>query len=213
MFTPTIECIFLHIPKTAGLTVVETILNLDRKFGWFLGTNYKQENYLLPMTEGPIYIGHIGYKDALKSGVMDRAYWKRAFKFTFVRNPYERLVSLYGYNPPVGLYNVKHFDGRSVLFNKHIYGNQYNPMVDWIPSDIGFIGRIEYFEDDMNHLLTILGYEGEKKKFEKTNYSKHEAYTEYYKNPKTIAYVNEMYDEDFKRFGYKKMAYQNELLE
>ena len=227
MFTPTIECIFIHIPKTAGLGIYEEILELYRPFGWFLGVSTTKEHYLHEITEGSSYIGHIHYKDLLKYKIMDRAYWKRSFKFTFVRNPYDRMVSLYEYHqvhkrlkmdfdtfveklysskiPQVGLYNVKNFDKRSTLYHPAIFGNQYNPMVDWIPDDIGFIGRMEFFNDDMNKLLMILGYEGDSKVFKHKNVSKHEHYTEYYKNPKTIEYVNQLYDVDFKRFGYKQV--------
>ena len=225
MFVPTIECIFIHIPKTAGMTIFETILKLDRPFGWFLGVDKKET--LHEMTEGSTLLGHISYKAALTSKKMNRDYWKRSFKFTFVRNPYDRLVSLYEYHriskvlkltfdafvyelyhsdvPEVGLYNVKNFAKNSVLYHKSVFGNQYNPMVDWIPDDIGFIGRLEFFEEDMNHLLCILGYEGKPESFARKNYSTHATYLDYYKNPDTISYVNKMYDKDFKRFGYKLM--------
>lgn len=231
-FKPLINTIFVHIPKTAGMALYDSVLDLDKFFNWFLGIGRsEEENKIInPEHLTAISFGHLYYKSLLESNIISSEYYKNAFKFCFVRNPYDRLVSLYKYHrvndrlrlnfdefvkllyeefklkrvPPVGLYNVKNFNKDSPLFHKQIYGNQYNQMSKWIPSDIGFIGRFENFESDTNQLLKILGYTGNIIKIPKINVSKGEAdYKAYYKNEQTIKYAKAIYKRDFRRFGYK----------
>lgn len=230
-FTPLINSFFVHIPKTAGMSIYDTILNLKRKFGWFLGSEFdeKQDKSIRKIDNNGSYtIGHIYYKSLIKDKYLDKNFFKKSFKFCFVRNPYDRLVSLYEYHkvreklnldfdtfvkilydeyknkriPAIGLYNIKTFPKDSKLYHKSIYGNQYNSMVEWLPSDIGFIGRFEDFDSEMNKLLKILGYDGPSINIQKINYSKHEKYTSYYNNKETIKYVSKIYKKDFRRFGY-----------
>ncbi len=231
-FKPMVNSLFIHIPKTAGMTIYETVLNLDRSFGWFLGdTTKKGEDVEIKKmkTSGGVMLGHISYKSALNEKILNEDFFKHSFKFCFVRNPYARLVSLYKYHrvkdrlnllfddfveilyqeymdkqiPPVGLYNIKCFDKKSKLYHKDVYGNQYNQMIDWIPCEIGYIGRVENFDEDLNHILRVLGYSGPDYISPKINTTKEDDYTQYYVNKKTKEYASKMYKDDIQRFGYK----------
>jgi hypothetical protein len=231
-FTPLLNSLFVHIPKTAGMTIYDTILNLKRNFGWFLGSDLddKQDKSIRKIENNGSYtLCHIYYKSLIEKGYLDKKYFNNSFKFCFVRNPYDRLVSLYEYHrikdrlkldfdtfvellykeyiykriPPIGLYNIKTFPKDSKLYHKDIYGNQYNSMIKWIPSNIGFIGRFEDFDSEIDKLLRILGYTGPIINVKKTNYSKHDNYIKYYNNRTTIKYVSKMYKKDIIRFGYK----------
>ncbi len=230
-FKPTIDCVFVHIPKTAGITLYESIFELDRSFGWFLGSDeHKGSDIKLEKMKksGGVMLGHIYYKSLLEKDYLDKTFFNNSFKFCFVRNPFARLVSLYKYHqvknrlklefddfvkllyqewkdnkiPPIGLYNIKPFNKSSKLYHKDIYGNQYNQMIDWIPNNIGFIGRLEYFDEDVNKLLNILGYTG-KINIPKLNTTKEVDYKEYYKNKDTINKTLEIYKDDINRFGYR----------
>src|SRR5271167_838241 len=64
------EAIFIHIPKTAGLSIHE-MLRMD----------------LPPETHCPV----AGYRAA------DAALFKKAYKFSVIRNPWDRLVSAFHY--------------------------------------------------------------------------------------------------------------------
>lgn len=227
-FKPKIDCIFIHIPKTAGMTIYESILDLKRFASWSLGTNDKA--YIDKMNSyGSYTLLHIYYQSLLDENYMENDFFKNTFKFCFIRNPYDRIVSLYKYHdiknrlnynfdnfiellyneyknntiPKIGLYNVKLFDKTSKLYHSHIYANQYRQQIEWIPNDIGFIGRLEYFDNDINELLLILGYKGPKIITQKINTSKDEDYSLYYKNNKTRELIKIMYKDDFNRFGYK----------
>ena len=230
-FKSKLNSIFIHIPKTAGITIYESILELDKKFGWFLGSEFdeNQDKSLHKFNNiGSIMLGHIWYKALIDANYLDNKFFKQSFKFCFVRNPYDRLVSLYKYHqinkrlnlnfdnfvkilyqeyknkriPPVGLYNIKTFNKQSSLYHKNIYGNQYNSMIKWIPRDIGFIGRFENIEKDINELIKILGYKGSFINILKLNSTKKEDYTLYYKNKNTIKYISKIYKYDIIRFGY-----------
>jgi hypothetical protein len=231
-FKPTIDSILVHIPKTAGMTIYDSILDLELNFGWYLGSEYN-ENQDKSVREfkksGSVTLGHIWYRSLLDANYLDKKYFKNSFKFCFVRNPYDRLVSLYKYHyinkrlnlnfdnfvkllydefknktiPPIGLYNIKTFDKTSKLYHKHINANQYNQMIKWIPSSIGFIGRFEHLEADVNELIKILGYEGEPIHIPKLNYSKEDNFMSYYTNRQTIDYVSTIYKYDIRRFGYR----------
>jgi len=230
-FTPIINSLLIHIPKTAGMAIYDTILNLKRRFGWYLGSEFdeKQDKSIKKFeSNGSYTLGHIYYKSLIAEKYLDKKFFNNSFKFCFVRNPYDRLVSLYNYHqvkaklnlnfddfvkclyyefkhkriPPVGLYNIKTFHKDSKLYHKNIYGNQYNLMIKWIPRDIGFIGRQETFNSDMDQLIRILGYTGPKLETKIINYSKHDNYISYYTNKETIKYVSRIYKKDFKRFGY-----------
>jgi hypothetical protein len=231
-FKPIVNSLFIHIPKTAGMTIYTSVLNLDRSFGWFLGDSTKkgEDVELKKMkSSGGVMLGHISYKSALNEKILNQDFFNHSFKFCFVRNPYARLVSLYKYHrikdhlklsfddfvellyqeyihkkiPPVGLYNIKTFDKQSKLYHKQVYGNQYNQMIDWIPCEIGYIGRVESFDEDMNHILRVLGYHGPDYISPKINTTKEDDYIQYYVNKKTKEYASKMYKDDIHRFGYK----------
>ena len=46
-YKPLGDCIFIHIPKTAGISIYESVLSLDRPFDWFYGLNHDYLNQLM----------------------------------------------------------------------------------------------------------------------------------------------------------------------
>ena len=259
-YKPPGDCIFIHIPKTAGISIYESVLELERPFDWFYGLNPKYLNRLLKDPKklksiqqrpdsvksmlkdssirswplhGSSMLGHIHYQALLRNKKLDKEYFDNSFKFAFVRNPYDRLVSLYKYHriqkmfgydfdqfvwilsqefrkgrvPPVGFYNIKTFPEGSPLHQLTVYGNQYNPMVDWLPPDFHesvLICYLETFEQDIDKLLYTMGFQGARESVPKKNKSKYEDnFMDFYKNPNTVALVNELYKKDFEAFGYE----------
>lgn len=134
------KCIFIHIPRTGG-TSIETILS---------GKNWWQVN---PQTK------HLNFITAKK---IYNNYWEEYFKFTFIRNPWERTLSLLKYStankPHDNIYPVQ-LDvlGRiktNNLFN--LFSNiEYDPRFfhanqfeDYEPFDQAYYRNI--FGDEMN---------------------------------------------------------------
>jgi hypothetical protein len=262
-YKPLGDCVFIHIPKTAGISIYESVLSLERPFDWFYGLQTTYLNHILKDTQrlktiytnidraksyvrtmlkessikvwpthGPSMLGHIHYKELIDARKLEQVYFDRAFKFAFVRNPYDRLVSLYKYHriqkllgmdfdnfvqtlseefrahrvPPVGLYNIKPFPEPSPLHHIMIYGNQYNPMVDWLPDNYQetvLICYLETFEQDIDKLLSMVGFQGTRNKVPRKNKSRYEdSFMDFYTKRETIERVNEMYKKDFECFGY-----------
>jgi hypothetical protein len=83
--------IFFWIPKTGGYSIYEALV----KHGCI------RERWLSPFVpftnEGLATFGHVDMRECLARGVVSQDYFDRAFKFCFVRNPWDRLVSLYFY--------------------------------------------------------------------------------------------------------------------
>lgn len=262
-YKPPGDCVFIHIPKTAGISIYESVLDIQRPFDWFYGLHLnhilkdpKKLKTIHPNMDrakslvksmihessirswplhGPSMLGHIHYQALIEEKKLDKTYFKNAFKFTFVRNPYDRIVSLYKYHriqkllgldfdtfvqilsqefqagrvPPVGLYNIQPFPESSPLHHLTIYGNQYNPMVDWLPNDFHqtvLICYLETFEQDIDKLLSMVGFQGTRSVVPKKNQSKYEDnYMDFYTKRDTIERVNQLYKEDFESFGYETL--------
>jgi chondroitin 4-sulfotransferase 11 len=183
--------VFIHIPKNGGTSVTR-----------WLRDNLNAE------------------KAGIKHGSMQHIELERADYPTFavVRNPWERLVSLYhfdgvkckskidkgkGKGDYVNQYNnyLKGFDywlehGLSYTSNWFTYANNQS---DWMPTNPTYLLRFENLLDDFKQIqeytncFVPLGHE---------NSTKHKHYTEYYTDA-TRDLVAELYAQDIARFDYK----------
>ena len=69
------QCIFIHIPRTGGTSIEH----------WFL--NHTMGNKNLPLKHLTAPQAKLIYKD----------YWNDYYKFSIIRNPYNRFVSMFRY--------------------------------------------------------------------------------------------------------------------
>ena len=144
---------------------------------------------------------------------------KGYFTFTFVRNPWSRLVSGYSMWKNMGsdhkwykydkveidLCNSNSFKNflyaiktGFIKHKPHIHpyiGHYFNQ-----PSDIDFIGKIENFQEDFEIVCDKI--EIAQQQLPHSNKSKHEHYTEYY-DDETREIVAERYSKDIEYFGYE----------
>lgn len=140
--------------------------------------------------------------------------WKNSFKFAFVRNPWDLVVSEYFYSLKM---NKSDLAFKNISFNEWVKrcfkdkdpyytlnGNLLRVQNYWISDDKGnlivdFIGRVESFEEDLQTVCQEIG-----KKYVpciKENTSLHQHYSVYYtKTSRDI--VAEHYKEDINIFGY-----------
>ncbi len=142
------------------------------------------------------------------------------FKFTFVRNPYDRLLSTFldktkkvigtpweiQYFAQFKDYTFEQFVGH-LYENVNLSNNDVNRHLRTQMSlsndanDLNFIGKLENLETDLNLLNNILGTH--MKSIESKNKTNHDHYSSHYTNAmKKMVY--EMYFEDFNFFNYKK---------
>jgi hypothetical protein len=199
------KAVFIWIPKTAGASFFSC---LDAPKFWVSlhRIKYRFAN------NGTVTFSHIDYAELVKKGYVSRKFDESAYKFAFVRNPYDRAVSLFFYLQkygilssdetflglcrrlneegcePVGLYNVSGL-------------SQCNPQVRWIENiEMDFIGRFESIGEDSEKVFRELGLQGVH--LPEINKTRHADYREYYcVESKEI--VEKFYEEDFRRFGYK----------
>lgn len=176
--------IFIHINKCGGCSVDEL----------FTGT----------------FQGHLKALDYKKSNPND---FNNYFKFTFIRNPWDRVVSFYHYQIKRGW--------KFYPFNKTIPFKEFlknwlkqmpgqaplitNPCYDWISDENGklivdYVGRVEQMQKDFDTICDKIGIP--QQKLPHTNRSKHEHYTEYY-DDETKQIVAEKFAKDIEYFGYK----------
>ena len=158
--------------------------------------------------------------------VYGRTLWDSCFKFSFVRNPWDRLVSWWSMidngrpyidlaQPPNTFFgyvlkNAKTFeeflshcdeeivdsDGR-----KNIFRNQIDYLVDDTGAIIvDFIGRFERLQDGFDQISRRIGRPSVE--LPRTNASQHAAYTDCY-TPDMAEIVARRYARDIEQFGYR----------
>tara|TARA_R100000458_G_C8118162_1_gene138144 strand:- start:38 stop:589 length:552 start_codon:yes stop_codon:yes gene_type:complete len=181
------KLIFTHIPKTAGTSIKEALLN-DNNFS--LLDSQKHESI------------HNIKKNNIKA-------YNKYRKFTVVRNPYDKMISTYFFLQKNNI--NKHMDVRQ--FNEWIKDPYKLPCIQKLPIQTKYLLIVpQYLWID--ETVTVLKYENlnnELNKFlnqkivlPKINNSKHEHYLKYYNN-KSLTIIRERYKEDFNKFNYEKL--------
>lgn len=185
------RCIFIHIPKTAGISVNRAL------FGDY-GGGHKDVTF---------------YKRAF--GPLT---YRRYFTFTFVRNPYSRLLSAYlflkkgGFDEndkewaethltrysSFGQFVKEWLNEENILtYNHFIPQHSFVCDIGLVP-DVDFIGRFENLEEDFQYIACRLGLDVNLPVLNKTGSRR---WQDYY-TPELAVKVRELYSEDFEVFGY-----------
>ncbi|MCX6183284.1 MAG: sulfotransferase family 2 domain-containing protein [Bacteroidetes bacterium] len=131
------------------------------------------------------------------------------YKFAFVRNPYDRLISYYFFikkteniSPSVHRDEIKKMLSKENLESKiHLL-----PQFEFLVNEnrqlkMDFIGKVENFNNDLQHIFSALNLG--KPKFHEINSSKHLNFMEYY-DDELLEMVKDLYKKDFELFNYLK---------
>lgn len=137
------------------------------------------------------------------------------FKFTFVRNPWDRFVSIYNYCVKGSdVYRCRNVE-QEVSFelfcdiratglhigNPFVWNIHYRAQSDFIDlNDIDFIGRFENIQHDFDRVCECIGLE--QIELQKVNCTDRMNYIEYY-NDRTRDIIYNVYRNDIKHFGYE----------
>ena len=160
------KCLFVHVPKTAGQSIETVFLHLS-------GLSWRTRGPLLlrpnrDPSKGPPRLAHLTASEYLELGYIPEALFRSYFTFSFVRNPWDRLVSEYKYRH-VGKCSFKTFlfkrfpspaeDSYSSGIDayRHIL-----PQYKFVYDDTGkrlvdFIGYFENLQHDFDHVTRRLG--------------------------------------------------------
>ncbi|MBE9080431.1 sulfotransferase family 2 domain-containing protein [Romeria aff. gracilis LEGE 07310] len=196
---------FLPAPRRYNLT-----LSHSRRFIWFrvakVGTrtilnHLKQSNISLEVQD----VSQVYYPPKLYADY---------FKFAFVRNPWDRLVSCW-LDKVVkhNMYRFKEGDREKM--------RQFENFVDYVAgldiencdrhlqlqsrlidlNHVNYIGRLETFEADLNQVCKMIGVKGDAISRKNTS-AKRQPYQDYY-SPAIQAKVAQIYQTDIQLFGYQ----------
>ncbi|MET1254326.1 sulfotransferase family 2 domain-containing protein [Aliikangiella maris] len=224
MISNQFKCIFVHVPKTAGQSVELFFLNLLQ-----LTWKQKDQLYIKKNSDpqcGPSRLAHLTASEYVDCGHIDQSTFDSYFKFAFVRNPWERLVSEYLHKKIDRKMSLKEFvfNGLPVKNNfcdkyRHIIP-QYNYLFDSQGKQlVDFIGRFENLQHDFDWVCQQLNIAQSELPHRNSSFSprrlllrklrhlfssnnrikKH--YTEYYDN-ELHDYVAKMYEVDIAQFNY-----------
>jgi|SRR5208282_4206627 len=189
------EAIFIHIPKTAGVSIYEM-------FGMDLPHD----------THSPV----AGYRAA------DAMLFKKAYKFSVIRNPWDRLVSAFHYlkYKPFAdqdeFWSERYLSGinsfpefmralhvpkfrRLVLTWRHFIPQHY--FLTTVASGL-LVDHVVRFEDLQKGLEHVAKNIGVPVSMVRRNVSEHAVYQDYYHSEADIQFVSSIYASDIKLFGY-----------
>jgi hypothetical protein len=154
-----------------------------------------------------------GKIDGLSDDISINGYmkkWPNYYTTTFIRNPYDGLVSGYHYFKQ---HNPEHFENTS--FDDYIDGIDreipiYSPLIplsfyiDISVESIDFIGRFENLYDDIHTLARKFNRKVSNiPHLTKSRDRKTTDYKIYYEKDETIEKVSRLYEKDIKMFDYK----------
>ncbi len=221
------ECIFVHIPKAAGRSVEMYFmnrLNLDRD-----DETHRQQMLLNDNDDparGTEKLSHLSASEYVDCGYISQQDFDNYFKFSFVRNPWSRLVSEYRYRNFLSHKSFKDFVMSKLP--KPGWDDKYRhvmPQSDMLYDNNGhllvdFVGKFETLQQDFDQVCIQLGFNdsrlphinsSDKKSrelrrkarniFHRNKESSLRRYNEFY-DEETREYVAELYQADIKNFNY-----------
>ena len=189
-----LNCIFIHIPKAAGISICRAL------FGNLGGGHTTIRKYEL---------------------IYPKSDFDQRFKFTVVRNPWDRVVSAFYFLKEGGFGDEdpqwidkhinSHKDFESFVINELASEAvqeklHFKPQILFLQNDRGeipvdFIGKFENLNGDLATISKHLGIEANLDHNNKTQGRKDKSYRDYY-NKKTKGIIKEIYQIDIKYFEY-----------
>ena len=226
-----LKAIYIHLPKNGGLYVQKILEDFyNFKTLYFTHENHNDFSDLNVADIEPENNGFINFKKKglLRYHMSSEKYntvanlsqekWKSYYKFTFIRNPYDKLVSAYKY------INSNNYANKKVSFHQfidnkdmcsdytyfHAFISQYQQLLDLNNEmNINYFGKFENLNTELIHILKNIGvkkishYPVIEKNIAINRSIVDKNYASYY-DDELLQKVNKIFDEDFVHFNYKK---------
>lgn len=214
-----LKAIYIHIHKTGGTTIA---INLKKYYGF--------NNYYLHRPDHASYCFHktkknyINYENRFHGVInyyktspyinkkmnMTSYKWDTYFKFCFVRNPYDKIVSAWNH---VNRFNIpfKNFLNLDQIVNDveymHMFMPQFRSMInEKAHKYIDYIGKFENLDEDFEIILKKIGIQKIlHDPAKKLNVRNHKKFNIYYEDQETLDKVNMFLKEDFDNLDYEKI--------
>lgn len=209
------KCVFVHIPKAAGQSI-------EKVFVQRAGLSWENRGPLLlrpneDPTMGPPRLAHLTAAEYIEKGYIKQTQFNEYFTFSFVRNPWARLVSEYRYRQYP--YTFKQF-----LFEKFPTpaSDDYSQALDLyrhvVPQAqflfaqdgrqlVDFIGKFEQLDKDFAFVCEKLGIPVQKVPHVNKTHSprllgsiKRKIQGKYRPSDKKIQHYSELYDDESRDF-------------
>lgn len=209
------NCLFIHIPKVAGQSI-ESVFLTRAGLTW----NERAPFLLRPNKDpklGPPRLAHLTALEYIELGYLTEKEFAQMYRFSFVRNPWQRILSEYLYRDYKCTF--EHFLLRRFPTKKDdnyqssddLY-RHVMPQANFVCDKNGnllvdFIGRFESLGADFSALSKLITGEElvlpHKNKTKRTWWKspKPKHYTDYYTD-KTEQFVANYYAQDIELFGY-----------
>ena len=220
------NCLYVHIPKTAGQSIEQFFMGL-------LNLDWDQDREALCLQGnddpgcGTEKLAHLSASEYVDCGYLSEGEFAGLFKFSFVRNPWSRILSEYRYRN-----YFHHLSFRDFVLNKlpkpgwddkyrHVmpqYDMLYNQQGELL---VDFIGRFETLQQDFDRVCEQLGIaesslphrnrsdkksRGLKRKIKNYLYmngeNRHQCMADFY-DDEIRAAVAKYYSKDIETFGYQ----------
>jgi hypothetical protein len=206
------RCVFVHIPKVAGQSIERVFLGLQ-------GLTWEARAPLLlrfnpDPTFGPERLAHLTAVEYVSCGHLEKATFQPYFKFSFIRNPFERLVSEYRWRGLARSMSFRNFVTH-YFPRPHAYADSSRhvlPQYDFLYDSGGrllmdFVGRFENLQQDFDCVCQRLGISGSQLPHANpspetlSNTAMH--YSHHYDGNDLVDHVARLYEKDLSVFGYR----------
>ena len=212
-----LKAIYIHIHKTGGTTLA---MILNKHYGF--------KNYYLHRPDHHKFCFYKSFKKYInyenrfhgiityyktspfinKKMNMTPQKWDSYYKFCFVRNPYDKIVSAWNH---INRFNIP-FKNYLLLENivndveyMHMFMPQYRSMInEKAQKYIDYIGKFENLEEDFLIILKKIGITNITHNLtnKKLNSREHMPFYEYYQDQETLDKTNQILNEDFIKLDY-----------
>lgn len=210
--------IFIHVPKAAGTTIT----NIFSKYTTYKDLEIGGTSFGEKIQEA--YLNRFGLSKHIPAWrlreIIGKEEFNKKFVFTFVRNPYERVISTYkfllkwsGTNPDLknkllSFKDINEYVNSGLWDEINGPDNIFRPQVFWLTDNndrdnilIDFIGKVENLEKDINIICSKID-----KKTTGPIPKLNETSGNYILSKKSIERINTFYHRDFALLKYQKIV-------